>query len=348
MLAEFACPACAEGIPPGRLSCPHCGTVLAAVARTFRLGGMTPAGAVPSAAPEQVFAEPVPGPVAALLASSGAWRRPLEPVEPVERKDAAPEAGPADEPEPAYEPGPAYELQPAPATLPTAPAPALPSANRWAQIAGSPPAPLDELPAPAPMRVTPAAYVPPSPVVADAVEPPARILPRAWGPDAPAAATIAGPPAGPAAESWTRRLRLPTIDRERVDEAAGIVVLAGSMAAAVGFLLPWSRIVIGATFTGSYLDSWGLAGAAHVVVFLVSLGVLALAAIPNRIGTWLRTGVAGIGLGALLLGLAWPYAFGRLGAGLGVVLEVVAAALLLGGGLLSSLVQRHAERPSGV
>ena len=33
MVAEsLACPSCADSVPPGRLSCPHCGTVLAAVA----------------------------------------------------------------------------------------------------------------------------------------------------------------------------------------------------------------------------------------------------------------------------------------------------------------------------
>ncbi len=218
--------------------------------------------------------------------------------------------------------------------------------DRWAQIAAVPVTPAAAAPPPSePLPASAASYVPPSPASAESVEPPARILPRAWGPAGPAAtepATEAVSTARPG------RFAVPTIDRRRVDEAAGVLVLAGSMAAAIGFLLPWSRIVIGATFTGSYLDTWGLAGAAHVVVFLLSLGVLALAAIPNQLGTWLRTGVAGIALGALLLGLAWPYAFGRLGAGLGVVLEVAAAALLLGGGLLSALVQRHAEPTPGV
>ena len=126
------------------------------------------------------------------------------------------------------------------------------------------------------------------------------------------------------------------------------MVMAGAMGAALGFILPWSRVVIGARSAGGYFDSWGLAGPGHLVVFVLALGALFLATVPNRIGAWLRTGVVGIALGSLLLGLAWPYAFGPLGAGVGIVLVVVSACLLLLAGLVNTLVERHAGAPPGV
>ena len=33
-----ACPSCGDSVPPGRLSCPHCGAVLAAVAHRVEVG----------------------------------------------------------------------------------------------------------------------------------------------------------------------------------------------------------------------------------------------------------------------------------------------------------------------
>jgi hypothetical protein len=86
----------------------------------------------------------------------------------------------------------------------------------------------------------------------------------------------------------------------------------------------------------------------HLIVFLLACGSLALAALPNSIGPWLRTGVIGLTLGALVLGLVWRYAFGGAGGGFGVPLTAVAGAVLLIGGLVSALVHRHADDSSGV
>jgi hypothetical protein len=403
VVESFLCPACAEPIPAGRLSCPQCGTVLAAVARSFRAGGepspvsdavatasperswldgpaMTgpatealapvPAQApAPAPAPAPAFApelrsvppEPVPTPVAALLeADPSGWDAPTDDT--IEDEPAmadVPNAESADpevaEDEPVALPGLGSGLTPS--YLPVRPRNILDvlrpagglDAEANAEAFDHDPAPVAE-PPPAPAPVS--AWIPPSRAVAATAteaEPPARILPRAWDPAAAAAAAaVATTPPESRRALRLPRLALPGLDRRRVDEAAGVLMMAGAMGAAIGFVLPWSRIVIGARNSGGYFDSWGLAGPAHIVVFALALATLVLAAMPNRIDTWLRTGVVGILLGSLLLGLAWPYAFGPLGAGVGIVLVVVSACLLLLAGLINTLVQRHAGPPRGV
>jgi hypothetical protein len=177
--------------------------------------------------------------------------------------------------------------------------------------------------------------------VFDVGAPNGRPLPAAA--TAPSAAPIGGhAPASGAPPGPEARRPFLSIDGARIDDAAGWLVLAGSMATAIGFLVPWSRVVIGARGAGGYTDTWGLAGPAHVVVFLAAIVVFALAAVRNPIGAWLRTGIAGLVLGSLVFGLLWPYLFGPLGAGPGVMLLVVAALLLFVGGLASAVVQRHA------
>jgi hypothetical protein len=388
VVESFACPVCAEQIAPGRLSCPQCGTVLAAVARSWRSEPVSPEPApaiVRPSAPSWLDAAVVPAPsdeaVGETLVSGpdDGWDDAPASAEPVETEpppmptpvaallEAAPERWHL--PVPGQEPAP----EPIDGVAPGVPEP--PTARSLLRPAAranpflvdgpvpdvlhpvEPPSPPASVAEEAPAW-TPAAYVPPpaaagpvpSVVEDTASEPaPARILPRAWD---PAAATVTAPATPPV--DLLQRLRqrqrfaMPAIDRARFDEAAGVVVLAGAMGSLVAFLLPWSRVVIGSRGAGTYFDTWGLAGQGHLVVFLAVLGALALAAIPNRIDTWLRTGVVGIALGALLLGLAWPYAFGPLGAGVGIVLLVVAACLLLFGGLLSTLVQRHGGTSPGV
>ncbi len=399
VVESFLCPACAEPIPAGRLSCPQCGTVLAAVARSFRAGGEPPATSGPVTAglgerswldgpeiagpatdvlrpaPAPAFApepelhhdapEPVPTPVAALLeADPSGWDAMTdgpfedEPDVPADVESGSADADVADE-EPAALPGPGFGLTPS--YMPVRPRNILdvlrPAEARLDADADAEPAELASAPlieAPPPPAPAPAsAWIPPSPAMAPSVvpttiaaEPPARILPRAWDPAGAAAAAATPPATGRGLR--LPRVALPGVDRGRVDEAAGVMMMAGAMGAAIGFVLPWSRVVIGARNSGGYFDSWGLAGSAHILVFVLALATLVLAAMPNRIDTWLRTGVLGIALGSLLLGLAWPYAFGPLGAGVGTVLVVVSACLLLVAGLINTLVQRHAGSPPGV
>ncbi|HEU5225266.1 MAG TPA: hypothetical protein VFV29_05625, partial [Actinomycetota bacterium] len=56
---------------------------------------------------------------------------------------------------------------------------------------------------------------------------------------------------------------------------------------------------------------------------------------------WLRTGVLGLALGGLLLGLTWPYTIGPLGAELGATLTFLGSFALLIGGVVASWSTRH-------
>jgi hypothetical protein len=140
---------------------------------------------------------------------------------------------------------------------------------------------------------------------------------------------------------------MPRIDRERIEETADAIMLVGSFGLVLSFLAPWADIVIGSRGRG-YMDTWGLAGSGHIALFLLALGVLALAVLENPIGRWLRTGVAGVALGGFVLGLAWPYVVGPLGAGPGALLAWVSGLVLFVAGIVSLLVLRHAALPPDV
>jgi hypothetical protein len=138
-----------------------------------------------------------------------------------------------------------------------------------------------------------------------------------------------------------------TIDPSRVAEFIGSVSVAGAALAAVGFLLPWASVVIGSSGDG-YFDRWGLAGPGHFIVVLGILAVLALSIVRNPIPSWIRTGVAGLGVGSLLLGLTWPYLLGPLDAAPGVLIDAIGAIALIGSGLLAIVTDRHAGSASAV
>jgi hypothetical protein len=119
--------------------------------------------------------------------------------------------------------------------------------------------------------------------------------------------------------------------------------VAGAAFAAVGFLLPWGQVVIGSDDTG-YFGRWGIAGPWHLLVAIAILANLGLAVIDNKVPVWIRTGIAGLGLGALLLGLLWPYlTLSSLGAGPGAVIAAIGAAGLVVSGILALVADRHAE-----
>ncbi len=100
--------------------------------------------------------------------------------------------------------------------------------------------------------------------------------------------------------------------------------------------------VIGANGVG-YFDRWGFAGPGHVVVVVGLLGVLAAAILRDRVPIWLGIGLPGLGLGALLVGLVWPYLFGPLGAQLGAIAVALGAVMLVVAGIAALIVDRHAE-----
>ena len=120
-------------------------------------------------------------------------------------------------------------------------------------------------------------------------------------------------------------------------------VIVGAAMAVLGFLLPWSRVVIGSRSLGGYLDSWGLASPTHVVVLLASLAILALGIMRTKVPVWLWAGVFALGLGGMLVGLTWPYQFGPLGADVGVIVVALGGAALLIGGGVTTWATRHVE-----
>jgi hypothetical protein len=317
MAAEsHACPSCAESVPPGRLSCPHCGTVLAAVARRVDVAeAFAPA---PAPAPQP------PAPAAL------AW--------------ADDDAEPALEPEPEpYTPWPmpATEAAPVAAAPPITAVPSLPPASPFAS-AGTyvPPAIVP----PVPESVEPAAATA-SPAPADL--PPAPVFPRAWDPAGAAAGEGVVAATAPAGVPRLGGFAMPRIDKNRVEEAADAMMLVGAFGLVLAFLAPWARIVIGSRGSG-YMDTWGLAGSGHIALFLLALAVLGLAVFQNPIGRWLRTGVLGVALGSFVLGLAWPYVVGPLGAGPGALLAWVSGLVMFIAGTVSLFVLRHAALPSDV
>ena len=136
---------------------------------------------------------------------------------------------------------------------------------------------------------------------------------------------------------------LPTIDAPRLVDVAGWFVVVGSALAVLGLLLPWSVVVIGARGVGGYLDDWGMASPTHILVLLVLLVVLALGVVRTAVPAWLRTGVLGLGVGGLLIGLVWPYLIGPLGADIGVLVTTLGGCALVIGGVVASWATRHVE-----
>ena len=127
-----------------------------------------------------------------------------------------------------------------------------------------------------------------------------------------------------------------------LEAAAGWLMIIGSAVAILGFLLPWSRSVIGAEGAGTYFDSWGIANPSHIFVVLTLAAALGMAIVANPIPTWIRTCAAGLALGGILVGLTWPYLFGPLGAGPGVLAILVGGVMLAVAGILDLVEARHA------
>jgi hypothetical protein len=213
-----------------------------------------------------------------------------------------------------------------------------------AAAAGVPPAVAD-WPVPASPAVTPewpvasapGAYVPPMLAATPA------------GPAAPARAWAGHPPDAPSPDAtadpgrWTGAI----MDAARVPEFVGWLAVAGSAMSAVGFVLPWGITVIGASGVG-YFDRWGMAGPFHPIVVLALLGVLALALVRNPIPLWVRVGLPGLGLGALLIGLGWPYIVALPGTGPGALVVAIGAIILIVAGIIALVTDRHAVEDRAV
>jgi hypothetical protein len=357
---SIVCRSCSTAVPYGRLSCPNCGELLASVAGARRAPAQMSASTAVAEPPDvlrDIAAEPsmeVNEPADVVgdlddrpLALSGnrngvddddlgGLLRDDDDGIGIESTTTAAHAwavagasltGPAT---PSYMPRPRYGRGQAGGAEAAHTAPDAYGADAAATGAFAPaPAPPDPMPAVAPAG----AYVPPLPVSALPAGP--AVPARAWAGQANGTHPADDPPA----EGSPKTNR--PMDATRVAEFIGSVFVAGAALAAVGFLLPWASVVIGSSGT-SYFDRWGLAGPAHILVVAALLAILALAIVRNPIPPWIRTGLAGLGVGALLLGLTWPYLLGPLDAAPGVLIDAIGAIALIGSGLLALVTDRRA------
>lgn len=130
------------------------------------------------------------------------------------------------------------------------------------------------------------------------------------------------------------------MDRRHVRETSVWLAVAGAALALAGFLLPWSNRVIGATGAG-YFERWGFAAPGHGLVWLTLLVVLGLGIVVNPVPVWIRSGLAGLVLGGLLVGLTWPYLVALPGAQAGALIVVGGGGLLLLAGMVAIASDRH-------
>lgn len=343
-LRTIDCSACGATVPYGRLSCPSCGELLASVA-----GAMRPLRSVAAVAtPSALIAEPVAVPDVPTegLDEPAAAAEPPAPL----HEDAEP---PDPQPQPAL-PSVLHEPDQAPAERwldeDDEPAPD-PADVRWPPAIE--PAPVS-WPAPSALpSAVPGAYLPPTPAPAPlagpavaAFDPPAIPAPaRAWAGARAAEAGAVG--AGAVAPSTVGDELRALTDPAKRDEMVAWLAVAGGTLASLGFLLPWSRTVIGSTGTG-YFSSWGFAGPGHLLVVVGLLAIVALAVAGSRVPAWVRLGAPGLLLGGLVLGLAFPYLVGPLGAMPGVWLSVAGALVLVVAAIAALVGTRHEARSQGV
>jgi hypothetical protein len=301
---KIRCTDCGEAVPYGRLSCPSCGTLLASVAGGVR---HTPTPAVVASTRIDVkaaAAAPDPGDTAdAAPPADGATLRP-RPLKPTPPRPAAQRS--------------AAQLTLAPTSVVrsvTAGAgafiPAAAGATAGSATGGGW-----------------AAHVNSGRSTVVEVD-----LPEA---DEPASEPESSP--GFALPRPSLGLQL---DRARLDAGLEWAAALGGGLLAISMLLPWSRSVIGASGIG-YFDSWGLAGPGHVLLLVGSLAVLVLAVLPTKVPTWISRGLAPLILGVFALGLTWPYVIGPLGGGIGVILTLIGALVLIVTGVVGDWHTRHA------
>jgi hypothetical protein len=217
-----------------------------------------------------------------------------------------------------------------------------PTAQPTNGAAGHPmPAYVDAAPAPTWASQPAAEPLPPSAAFAGAPGADFDAAPRRGS---VAAAMTPRPPSASRGGTSPRELLAPLLDQLQIelpDNLSDWLIAAGSGVAALGFLLPWSDAVVGAKGFGGYTDSWGLASPSHVLVLLLVCALLTLSVMPNRVPTWIRSGVLGVLTAGLLIGLVWPYLIAGMGAGLGVMGEAMAAILLIAGGVVAYRDARH-------
>jgi hypothetical protein len=332
------CVECGASVPYGRLSCSACGALLASVSGV-RLSSVAVASAEPVQAvrvaparaarprrPAAVAREvPVPAavPVVEPEISMLAPDEPVmpEPVEPVEVSMLAPDERVEvsvlafDQP---------VTARPGPTAPPAAAAPVPMLEPRSYQVHTIPVTNMTALAAPPPGH-----YRPPT-------APPAAVASAAlsWANADTSTSPEPSPDAGASGAVAAGVSKPGVVDVARFVEIAGWFVVFGAAMSVLGFMLPWSRAVIGSSGIGGYFDSWGLASPTHLFVVL---GIL-----QTPLPAWLRSGVLGLASGALVVGLTWPYLIGPLGADVGVLIAAIGALALVIGGAVASWATRHA------
>jgi hypothetical protein len=358
MSGPVPCRSCGQPVPLGRLACPSCGALVASVSRAE-----PEANVEPEPEPADIEAEPE-----AVVAEPEAEPETFKPIEP----ELQPEAAIA-EPEPIAPPEPILAAAwPEIAERTVAAATAAPNQVDEALAA-------DGI---ASGGIVPGSYLPPStvhrpgpaPSAGGSLTPPSAAPggPATWAPPAPVASSGGWipPTPGAAAAAGTASLsasaaataaaspatarprdgRPPTPGRASIladlpfdapDELEGWLVALGGGMGVLGFFLPWTG-AIGEGLEG-YLGSWGLGVASRLPVFFLVLVVAVLAVLPNRVATWVRTGVCGMVAGGVLLGLVWLY-LGSDASQLGALLAAVGAVLLIAGGIIAVAPGRSAHR----
>ena len=114
---------------------------------------------------------------------------------------------------------------------------------------------------------------------------------------------------------------------------SGWMTAVGSGLSALAVVLPWAKNgVAGGQLSTGYLGQWGLANPAYLLLLAAGLAVLLITILPNRLPRALREVALPFVYGGFLIGLAWSYATGPFGTGLGVGTMLVGAGLLVTGG----------------
>jgi len=334
------CPGCHEAVPNGRMSCPACGLLLASVAGAPRRRTKKATDAAP--APGAGVGAAIP----AVLAPAVALPRPATATErtaatSVEPRQAVADPRAVDERRPADGSRAVGERRPTPAGAyvprgSATSAPFLLPARAWAGITSAAPRPMAGFGVVATRPALAAASA--GSASAYAVAPAGSMSPHAVRTDGPIQA----------AEATTPDALADDVEASWLEAAAGWLMIIGSAVAMLGFLLPWSRAVIGAEGVGTYFDSWGIANPSHILVVLALAAALGLAIVANPIPSWIRTCCVGLAMGGLLVGLSWPYFLGPLGAGPGVVAVLVGGIMLGAAGVLDLVEARHAPTEPAV
>lgn len=376
-VTTVSCPDCGAPVPYGRLSCVACGALLASVAGAPRPPAAARSADSTSETPRSTKASNGrsrtgsarrspgrngSGDTAQAPAQAGPAAQPIPPTpEPPsaeatadprptssERSVAFDRAAIARSPEPepraaalvplaASGPGlpvasfaPGGPAQPFPATMVGAPPPFTPAVATTSAVAPVPGVPAT-LGGPAPMAQVQVAgaYLPPSATFGD--DPSAR----------PSAPSPSGDRSTAGASGSLTLARLGDVRLEAPSDLPAWFVAAGSVAAIVGFVLPWgSNGMIGGGPEADFFSRWGLANAANVIPVLLAFGALYLQLGTDVPRTALRTGAVGLALGGLLCGFAFVYATSAFGLGTGGTVVAIGGIGLVVGGLLG-LVPRH-------